>query len=117
MFSNIGRKIQILAKVLCWMGIILCVIAGIVIMAKGNNFLPQNTQYDTPLLSDFKNQNQTGGSNVISILIGLAVIIFGSLISWLGSFALYGFGTLIDDTSKLRKLKEEEAEGGYGCRK
>ena len=116
MFSSIGRKIKILAKVLCWMGIILCVIIGIVIMAKGN-FLPQNAQYDTPLLSDFKSQNQTGGSNVISILIGLAVIIFGSLISWLGSFALYGFGTLIDDTTRLRKLKEEEAEGGYGCRK
>jgi hypothetical protein len=32
---------------------------------------------------------------------GLFIMIFGSLFSWLGSFLLYGFGQLIENTDKI----------------
>lgn len=37
MFNNIGHKIQVLAKVLCWIGIICWVITGLALMAGGSS--------------------------------------------------------------------------------
>ena len=34
---------------------------------------------------------------------GLLIIIFGCLSSWIGSFLLYGFGELIENTTEIRK--------------
>ena len=36
MWSNIGNKIKVLAKVICWIGIVLSVIAGIAVIAGTN---------------------------------------------------------------------------------
>ena len=72
MFDDIGGKIQGLAKVICWIGIIICIIIGIV------------------LISD----DEAG--------IGFAVIIVGSLLSWVSSFTLYGFGELVENSSVIR---------------
>ena len=69
MFSNIGHKIQVLAKVVCWVGIIAAVISGIIIMASGYR-----------------------GSGVLP---GVLTMILGPLGAWVGSFMLYGFGELI----------------------
>ena len=76
MFTNIGKKIQVLAKVICWIGISLSVLFGIIMI----------TAPDT-LNSSSKDGTMTG--------VGLVTIIIGSLGSWIGSFALYGFGELI----------------------
>ena len=35
--------------------------------------------------------------------IGFLTIVLGSLVAWVGSFVLYGFGQLIDDTSSIRR--------------
>ena len=40
---------------------------------------------------------------------GLFVIIFGSLLSWLGSFLLYGFGQLVENSDRMVELLEEIA--------
>lgn len=71
MFSNIGGKIKALAKVICWLGIIAAVIAGIVQLAVG------------------------------ATVTGLLTMVFGALGSWVGSFLLYGFGELIDKTTLI----------------
>ena len=76
MFNNIGLKIKKLAKVLCWIGIIISVISGIAMMASGN-----------------------GGA----VLTGLLVIGLGSLISWLLTLTLYGFGQLVDNSDIIAK--------------
>ena len=33
--------------------------------------------------------------------VGLLVLLFGSLFSWIGSFSTYGFGELIEKTSEI----------------
>ena len=73
MFNNIGSKIKTLAQVVCWLGIVICVIVGIVLMSQ---------------------DEETVG-------IGLVVMIFGSLFSWIGSFMTYGFGQLIENSDIL----------------
>ena len=74
MFENIGSKIKALAKVICWVGIILSLIIGIIMLASSGDV----------------------GSGV-----GLIVIIVGCLGSWIGSFFTYGFGELIEKTTEI----------------
>ena len=76
MFSNIGKKIKILAIVLCCAGILASLIAAIILFR-------QSTRY----------YNTTG--------IGFAVLFGGSLVSWVCSFFTYGFGELIDRTASI----------------
>ena len=77
MFENIGGKIKGLAKVVCWIGIILSVITGILaIAAQGSaGFIP-----------------------------GIAIIIVGALGSWVGSFVLYGFGEMVENSDIRTEL-------------
>lgn len=68
MFSNIGGKIKATAKVFCWILIVLFVIVGITLMVSG------------------------------AALEGLITMIAGALSAWVGSFVLYGFGELVENS-------------------
>ena len=81
MFDDIGGKIQGLAKVICWIGIIASVITGIAMITSATN------RYYT---------------NQGLLWTGIAVMILGSLLSWVGSFTLYGFGELVENSSVIR---------------
>ena len=81
MFSNIGRKIKITAKVFCWIGIIVSVVSGVgMIVAGFAGILPQ-------------------ASGVATILGGIGTALLGSLVSWVGSFMMVGFGELVENSS------------------
>lgn len=80
LFDNIGSKIKTLAQVLTWVGIIISVIWGIVIMATDEDL----------------------------IFAGLMIAVFGSLGSWISSFALYGFGQLIENTDNIVKILKKQ---------
>ena len=67
MFDNVGSKIKALASFFCWGGIIASVIGGIIVITLDEDL----------------------------VWAGLAVIIIGSLLSWVSSFVLYGFGELV----------------------
>lgn len=82
MFGNIGGKIKGLTKIICWIEIIICVIVGIAFMVNGGPGY------------------------------GVVIIIVGSLLAWVGSFVLYGFGELVENSTYLAnhfgKKKNEE---------
>lgn len=84
MFDNIGGKIKALAKFITWLGIAGSAIAGIAIISSGS----QMPRYY--------------GDNTMAIP-GLLTIVLGSLFSWLGSFLLYGFGELIEQTTMVNQ--------------
>ena len=91
MFSNIGGKIKMLAKILCWIGIVLSVIAGALIILTNSEAVKLYEEVVPPLAG------------------GIFVIVVGVLGSWIGSFVLYGFGELVDNSSKQKKLLEKIA--------
>lgn len=94
MFDNIGGKIKGLAKFVCWAGIIICIIAGLVMIVQGNE------------LNSHSYSSQAGSAMMTS---GAVVMLLGSVFSWLGSLALYGFGELIEKTvSNNEKLTSIE---------
>lgn len=79
MFNNIGRKIKVTAKVFCWIGIIASVLGGVgMIYACFDGYAP-----------------------VTGILSGVGVALLGSLLSWVGSFMMIGFGDLVENTAEI----------------
>ena len=89
MFNNIGKKIKTLAVVICWIGIVGSVLAGIIMCVSDEDM----------------------------IIFGLLTMIAGALISWIGSFFMYGFGELIDKTAEIaaNTRKEQPAPMFYGA--
>ncbi len=81
MFVDIGGKLKTLAKVIVWLGIIGAVIGGIVLIAKGSEL---RSGYETPF-----------------IIGGIALMIVGPLLSWIGSLFIYGFGELVERTCMI----------------
>ena len=73
MFNNIGGKIKTLALVMCLSGMIVSALTGVVTMARGED----------------------------SLLVGFLIMVLGPLSAWLGSFAFYGFGQLIENSDIL----------------
>ena len=92
MWSNIGHKIQVLAKVICWLGIILSVLAGIAMIVSGNTVNNMAMSYG------YYSYNSTASSTTLA---GVLIIVLGALGSWLGSLTLYGFGELIERTVSI----------------
>ena len=82
MFKNSGGKIKGLAKVICYVGIAISVIAGIFMIGFGSSSYNGDTM----------------------IVMGCVVMIVGSLVSWIDSFFAYGFGELIENTTVIAEL-------------
>ena len=82
MFSNIGGKIKGLATAISVIGIGVSVICGIIMIIAGG---------------------ATGDTGAM-IGMGFAILIVGSLLSWVGSFFAYGFGELIENTTVIAEL-------------
>jgi len=76
MFDNVGGKIKSLAKVFCWLGIFVSIIVGIAMILISMN------SYNGEIFS----------------LIGVVIIILGSILSWIGSLLIYGFGELVQNS-------------------
>ena len=73
-FKNVGRTIKNLAKIINYVGIGVSLICWVYLLIKG-------------AIDD----------NTTLLIISLAVAIGGSLVSWIQSVLLYGFGSLIEN--------------------
>ena len=79
MYRHVGRKIMVVAKIFAWIGIIACILGGLGMMA-------MNSDLAIP---------------------GIVLAVVGSLLSWVNSFVLCGFGQLIDNTDELLSELEQ----------
>lgn len=80
MFENIGAKIKTLAVGIMIVGVIVYVLVGMTVLVLGAD-------------------QEEGGM----ILIGFLIMALGTLIAWISSWFLYGYGELIDKVSKIEK--------------
>lgn len=87
MYKNVGKKIKGYAMTVAWIGIIICSIIGISIMAISEG---------EPVL----------------ILAGILVAVLGSVFCWMTSWLLYGYGELIDTNQKIVKNTKPTFENG-----
>ncbi len=84
MYSNIGKKIQKLAMVCAILGMIASIAIGTVLiqMSDGGYYY---------------------GTNETLLTIGIVVIVLGSILSWILSFVLYGFGRLVENSDIIAR--------------
>ncbi len=87
MYNNIGKKIKVLAKVLAWIGIAASVISGLGMIIVSS---------------------RAGGA---MSLIGILTMVLGSLLSWVSSFVLYGFGEIVENSALIAGKKEPPSGG------
>ena len=96
MFKNIGKKIKVLAKVLCWIGIVCSVITGLIVIIAG---LAGGVTADV-------GDTSVAVGGVVAVIVGIFIIVFGVLISWIGSFTTYGFGEIVDNVKKINDRQD-----------
>ncbi len=89
MFKNMGKKIKVLAQVMMWICFAIWCIAGLIMIANGVMML------------------EWGARGIVMIIVGVAFIGLGFLVSWIGSFITYGFGQMVDNSDKLVKILEQ----------
>ena len=83
MYNNIGSKIKKLAVFFVIIGIVSSILLGVGLMI---SFGEMSRYYsDTPS----------------GLLIGLLVMVGGSLLFWIGGFFTYGFGEIIDSLNNM----------------
>lgn len=78
MFNDISAKIKASAQVLIWLGILASFVWGTVILSSTESYT------------------------------GVVVMVVGSILSWILSFCMYGFGQLIENTEVLINKNCEE---------
>ena len=90
MFShhNIGGKIETLANVLMWIGIILSILCGVAIAMRGAAVLGNGVEVP---------------DGAAGIVLGILVAVVGSVSSWISSFLLYGYGHMIKTLDEIRR--------------
>lgn len=98
MFENIGGKIKGVCKVCCYIGMGGCLLMGLVLLLNGTT---------------------------ASVVAGVFIAVMGSLLFWLSSLTLYGFGQLVENSDILAGRARSEgaakpapaASGGSGKQK
>ena len=88
MFKNIGKKIKLVAKIVCWLGIFCIILGGVGLMLGGTTL------------------GGTSVGGVAAIALGILVAVGGSLVSWIGSFMTVGFGQLVENSDKIAAALE-----------
>ena len=99
MFNNLGHKIKTVAKIFTWVGIISCVLYGLIIIFSGGKV----------------NVNGMSFGYAASIPVGLAIMIIGSVCSWLVNLTLYGFGELVENSSYNSNSSHPPKKTDDGC--
>ena len=93
MFKNIGKKIKILAKVLCWIGIVMGAIAGVTMF----------------ILAGVESSRRNGyyyysSSNVgLYVGLGFTFLIVYPLLSWISTWLLYSWGETVENVQKIKE--------------
>lgn len=97
MYDNIGNKIKSLATAMCVIGIICSIITGIVIIANAKT-------------EGYYYSYSKSAWNGTLVATGIAVMVLGSIASWIGSWVTYAIGEIAVDVNS-NSMKLERIEG------
>ncbi len=90
MYNQIGKKIKGLAVFFCIIGVFFQVILGLLVIFMGGSAL-KTVGFESAFAS------------VGCIIAGIFVIVIGSIVTWISTWLLYGYGELIDKVSNIEE--------------
>lgn len=101
MFTNIGAKLKTLAVVIAAIGIIASVVFAITIWVSAGHV----SSYRSSYYGYYSYSSSFDLSSILGALGfwgGLIALVVGCLVSWIGSWSMYAFGSLVEDMSATR---------------
>lgn len=87
MFTNIGKKIKLTAKIVCWVTMLASFIGGIALL----------------IYSCVEGEDEL-------IIVGLIVPFVAPFLCWIGSFMMYGFGELIEKATEIAENTKKKPQ-------
>ncbi len=103
MFDDIGGQCKLLAKVILWVGIIVSVFLGILMMIFGNDI--EHTFSKAPIYME-----ESSAKGIMYL--GIAVMVLGPLVSFVASVAFYALGQVVENTNELLSRKNAQYAQG-----
>lgn len=101
MFNNIGKKIKLWAKIQCWVGIVMSVVSGFIMLLVFSVSSAQFSQEMNLYENSYYYYHTIFNPYPILIFFSILIMIVGPFLSYISSFKLYGFGELIDKTCDI----------------
>lgn len=110
--KNVGRTIKNVAMAIFWIGVAASLIVCLVCVGLGVYKIEKDAENENENINENINNNENENINEddkeyeykyfwLMALIGLAVLIVGTFISWLNAILLYGFGSLVESNIEL----------------
>lgn len=87
LFTNIGKKIKLTAKIVCWVTMLASFIGGIALLIHG--------------CAEVNSGWGSDAEAAMLVAIGLIISLVAPFFCWVGSFMMYGFGELIDKATEI----------------
>lgn len=96
LWSNVGKKLKIVAKVVFVLMVIGCIVGGLVLLIKGSDMMSQVSGMEDEVAQPIKAAANT------FIFGGLGIILVGPIVFLIMLWGLYAFGQLVDDVAAIK---------------
>lgn len=96
LWSNVGKKLKIVAKVVFVLMVIGCIVGGLVLLIKGSDMMSQVSGMEDEVAQPIKAAANT------FIFGGLGIILVGPIVCLIAQWIFYAAAQLVDDVAAIK---------------
>lgn len=96
LWTNVGKKLKIVAKVVFVLMVIGCIVGGLVLLIKGSDMMSQVSGMEDEVAQPIK-----AAANKF-IFGGLGIILVGPIVCLIAQWIFYAFAQLVDDVAAIK---------------
>ena len=96
LWSNVGKKLKIVAKVVFVLMVIGCIVGGLVLLIKGSDMMSQVSGMEDEVAQPIKAVANT------FIFGGLGIILVGPIVCLIAQWIFYAAAQLVDDVAAIK---------------
>ena len=107
LWSNVGKKLKIVAKVFFVLMVIGCIVGGLVLLIKGSDMMSQVSGMEDEVAQPIKAVANT------FIFGGLGIILVGPIVCLIAQWIFYAAAQLVDDVAAIKSqlVPDDNAKG------
>ena len=107
LWSNVGKKLKIVAKIFFVLMVIGCIVGGLVLLIKGSDMMSQVSGMEDEVAQPIKAAANT------FIFGGLGIILVGPIVCLIAQWIFYAAAQLVDDVAAIKSqlVPDDNAKG------
>lgn len=107
LWSNVGKKLKIVAKVVFVLMVIGCIVGGLILLIKGSDMMSQASGMEDEVAQPIKAVANT------FIFGGLGIILVGPIVCLIANWIFYAAAQLVDDVAAIKNqlVPDDNAKG------